>query len=66
MQMLPKHVCWTNEGMIDSQDGGEPSWVPATHSDHVGYLRQPFLIVGSWTKSSGGEEEDTSPHYPST
>lgn len=32
----------------------------------VGYLEEPFLIVGSWTTSSGSEEQGTSPDYPLT
>lgn len=43
---------------------GEPSPVPASHSVLVGYLEEPFLIVGRWTMCSRGEEEDIPPDYP--
>lgn len=54
------------KGRLTRRIGEEPSVVPATHTDHVGYLGEPFLIVGSWTVSNGGEEEGTSPNYPPT
>lgn len=57
------NTCWANEGLLDSQ---EPSPIPATPSDHVGYSREPFLIVRRWTVSSWNGKEEAPPGYPLT